>query len=61
MNSISLSGALGFLAVPLFLFGIVTTVFFVIAAWRAMKAHERIANNLELWVQRDLIERQKGS
>jgi len=33
-------------------FGLVTTVFWMIVAWRAMRAHERIADQL-----RDVLER----
>ena len=59
MQNISLSGDFGFLAFLFFTFGITTTILFLRAAWRAMKAHEKIADNLELFVEKGLVAKEK--
>jgi uncharacterized membrane protein len=44
----SMSGpGMGFLALLAILFSFVTTVFWLVIGWRAMRAHERIADVLE--------------
>ena len=45
MNNSSSAGA--FLAVVTTIVAIVTTVFWMIVGWRAMRAHERIAQTLD--------------
>ena len=41
------SGAIGGLAVLLALIGIAVTVFWMVVGWRAMKAHEKLADAAE--------------
>jgi hypothetical protein len=47
MNPDINSGAGGLLAVVTGLFGLVVTIFWMWVGWRAMRAHERIADSLQ--------------
>jgi len=47
MNITSSNGFQGFLAVVTTAFAVATFIFWMIVAWRAMRAHERIATTLE--------------
>jgi hypothetical protein len=40
-------GAMGALAMLAVLWGLAVTVFWMVCAWRAMRAHERLAESLE--------------
>ena len=43
----SVSGGVGGLALVALLWGLFVTVFWMVCAWRAMRAHEKLANSVE--------------
>lgn len=54
-------GGLTFFAVLAFLFSIFTTVLWFVIGWRAMRAHEKMADYIELMVRRQLEQRETQS
>ncbi len=49
------------LAALTFLIGIITTVLWLVIGWRAMRAHEKIADYIEVMVRKQLSERETQS
>ena len=52
---------IGGLAVFMFLIGIVTSILWLVIGWRAMRAHEKIADYIELMARRQLDQRETQS
>lgn len=42
-----------FFAAVLMLFGLATTIFWMVVGWRAMRAHERLAGTAAFYAQRN--------
>ncbi len=49
------------LAVFAFLISIITTVLWFVIGWRAMRAHEKMADYIELLVRKQMSERESQS
>lgn len=49
------------LAALTFLIGIITTVLWLVIGWRAMRAHEKMADYIEVMVRRQLNQRETQS
>ena len=60
MDFTGLSG-LTFFAVLAFLISIFTTVLWFVIGWRAMRAHEKMADYIELMVRQQMSERETQS
>jgi len=43
----NVAGGVGGLALLVMLWGLFVTVFWMVCAWRAMRAHEKLANSVE--------------
>lgn len=54
-------GGLTFFAVLAFLISIFTTVLWFVIGWRAMRAHEKLADYIELMVRQQMSERETQS
>ncbi len=52
---------IGGLATFMFLIGIVTSILWLVIGWRAMRAHEKIADYIEVMVRRQLNQRETQS
>lgn len=52
---------IGAFAVLAFLFSIFTTIIWFVIGWRAMRAHEKIADYIELMARRQLDQRETQS